>query len=148
MENHQYQTPFGSIKLFLNNQLLTRISFHSDSTLDTLPETHSLFVPITKHLLTDPQRIPHQLIGTEFQKKVWQALLAIPKGETTTYGELAKKLNSHPRAVGQALKRNPLPLLYPCHRVVSQKDLGGFSGETSGKLMTIKQWLLEYEANS
>lgn len=62
-----------------------------------------------------------------FQEKMRQRLLEIPVGETRTYGELAKILETSPRAMGQALGANPLPLLIPCHRVVAANGLGGFS---------------------
>lgn len=71
---------------------------------------------------------PVKVSGTEFQLRVWQALRDVPYGSTISYGELAKRLNTSPRAVGQALKRNPLPLYFPCHRVVGKSSLGGFSG--------------------
>ncbi len=64
---------------------------------------------------------------TIFQHRLRHALLEIPAGHTKTYGELAKILNSGPRAVGQALGANPLPILIPCHRIVAAHGLGGFS---------------------
>lgn len=68
--------------------------------------------------------------GTPFQKKVWDALMEIPYGETVSYGELAKRIG-HPgasRAVGGAVKRNPVPIFIPCHRVVrSDGSLGGYN---------------------
>ena len=68
---------------------------------------------------------PH---GTPFQQALWQALLAIPYGELSTYGELAAALKSAPRAVGGACGRNPIPIIIPCHRVVAAGSLGGYSG--------------------
>lgn len=68
-----------------------------------------------------------EIRGTPFQKRVWEEVRKIPYGETKTYSEIAKKLGTSPRAVGQALSKNPLPLYIPCHRVVSKKGLGGFS---------------------
>ena len=68
-----------------------------------------------------------------FQKKMRQGLLDIPRGETRTYGELAKSLGTAPRAMGQALGANPLPILIPCHRVVSATGIGGFSDGLSWK---------------
>ena len=91
--------------------------------------------------------IKKELQGTEFQKKVWRELEAIPPGRTRTYGELARSLKSSPRAVGNACRRNPVPIFVPCHRVVSAQGTGGFMGETSGKPMVIKRWLLEHEQN-
>jgi len=64
---------------------------------------------------------------TAFQQRLRDALTVIPCGETCTYGDLARVLYSSPRAVGQALGANPLPLLVPCHRVVAATGLGGFA---------------------
>lgn len=75
-----------------------------------------------------------------FQAMLRMALLAIPAGQTRSYGELAAELGSAPRAVGQALGANPLPLLVPCHRVVAAKGIGGFSGG-----LDWKQRLLAFE---
>ncbi len=66
--------------------------------------------------------------GTDFQIRVWRALQAIPYGETMTYGEIALGLKSSARAVGMACGANPLPIIIPCHRVVAETGLGGFSG--------------------
>ena len=63
--------------------------------------------------------------GTEFMNKVWKALEQIPPGQTRTYGELAKLLGTSARAVGNACRNNPYPLIVPCHRVVSANGLGG-----------------------
>lgn len=88
---------------------------------------------------------PHQLNGTEFQIRVWRAMRRIPRGRTLSYGELARRLHSSPRAVGNACRRNPLPLLIPCHRVVAANGLGGFSGKRDGQPLAIKTWLLRHE---
>ena len=69
--------------------------------------------------------------GTPFQQSVWQALLGIPKGQTTTYGALARRLGKAQamRAVGAAVGRNPLSLAVPCHRVLGQDgSLTGYAG--------------------
>lgn len=73
-----------------------------------------------------------KLKGTTFQKKVWSALLKIPKGKTITYKELAKKIGKPKaiRAVANAVGVNPLTVIIPCHRVVrSDGTLGGYSGK-------------------
>ncbi len=62
-----------------------------------------------------------------FQGRLRQALWEVPFGETCSYGELAARLGTAPRAVGQALRANPLPLLVPCHRVVAANGPGGFA---------------------
>ncbi|MDQ6981834.1 MAG: methylated-DNA--[protein]-cysteine S-methyltransferase [Mariprofundus sp.] len=64
---------------------------------------------------------------TPFQARMRVELLAIPAGKVCTYGDLAGKLGTSPRAMGQALGANPLPILIPCHRVVAANGLGGFS---------------------
>ena len=91
------------------------------------------------------QSIPMTLQGTIFQKSVWNELLKIPVGETRTYGEIARKLNSSARAVGNACRKNPIQIIIPCHRVVSAKGLGGYAGETGGIQLEIKRWLLNHE---
>ncbi|MCP4042152.1 MAG: MGMT family protein, partial [Gammaproteobacteria bacterium] len=85
--------------------------------------------------------------GTDHQLRVWNALGEIPPGETMTYGELARHLGSGPRAVGNACRSNPVPIVVPCHRVVSATGLGGFMGDTAGEPMAIKSWLLRHELN-
>lgn len=82
--------------------------------------------------------------GTPFQRDVWDALLSIPSGETRTYKEIAEQIGRPKavRAVGQALNRNPLPVLFPCHRVIgSNGKLTGFAGGLSAKarLLEIEQ---------
>jgi len=85
--------------------------------------------------------------GTEFQQRVWKALQAIPGGETRRYGELAHELGSSARAVANACRANPLPILIPCHRVVASNGPGGYMGETGGLGLAIKQWLLQHETH-
>ena len=89
--------------------------------------------------------VPLDVRGSAFQRRVWRALQQIPAGQTRTYGQLAAQLKSSPRAVGNACRQNPVPLLVPCHRVVAATGLGGFGGETRGKRLAMKRWLLEHE---
>lgn len=87
--------------------------------------------------------LPLNPFGTAFQKKLWKALSDIPYGHTLTYGELAHKIDSGPRAIGGACGRNPIPIIIPCHRVLaSNGKMGGYSG--LGELDT-KQFLLRLE---
>ncbi len=89
--------------------------------------------------------LPLDLHGTDFQKRVWQALLRIRPGEVRTYGDIARELLTSPRAVGNACRRNPIPIIVPCHRVVAANGIGGFSGTTSGRRLEVKRWLLGHE---
>jgi len=84
--------------------------------------------------------------GTEFQISVWQALRAIPHGETRSYGELARSLGrpAASRAVGAANGKNPISIIVPCHRVVGAN--GHLTGYAGG--VPAKRWLLDHEATS
>ena len=86
--------------------------------------------------------------GTAHQNKVWAELLKIPPGETLTYSAIAKKIGSAPRAVGNACRDNPYPLIIPCHRVVAVNGMGGYSGQRHGEFMKLKERLLDYEAKA
>ena len=81
--------------------------------------------------------------GTPFQQRVWRALLAIPYGETRTYGELARALGrpAASRAVGAANGRNPLSIVVPCHRVIAAS--GALTGYAGG--LPAKRWRLDHE---
>jgi len=89
--------------------------------------------------------LPLAEAGTPFQRRVWEAIRAIARGHTLTYGEMARALRSVPRAVGQACGANPFPLVVPCHRVVGAKSVGGFAHHGAGFHIEIKQWLLQHE---
>lgn len=89
--------------------------------------------------------LPYELAGTPFQLKVWRALAAIPPGHPSTYGTLAKQLDTAARAVGQACGANPLPILIPCHRVLAANGLGGFMHASAGMPLNVKTWLLAHE---
>jgi methylated-DNA-[protein]-cysteine S-methyltransferase len=141
-----YTTPFGKIHITLNQNIITHIDFNANEDTSTpLPPTIQQAFDAYFNNKQRAITLPTQLTGTPFQIKVWQTLQTIPAGETWSYGKLAKELGSHPRAIGQACKRNPIPLIYPCHRIVAQNNLGGFAGARKGKLLTIKQWLLTFE---
>ena len=89
--------------------------------------------------------VPLELRGTPFQREVWQALIAIPFGETRTYAQIARQLGNPnaTRAVGAANGRNPVSILVPCHRVIgSSGALTGFAGG-----MNAKAYLLNLEAS-
>ncbi|HYD31817.1 MAG TPA: methylated-DNA--[protein]-cysteine S-methyltransferase [Azospirillaceae bacterium] len=86
--------------------------------------------------------LPLRPAGTAFQLRVWAAMMDIPHGRTATYGDLAQRLLSAPRAVGGACGKNPIPIIIPCHRVVGASGLTGYSG---GQGLSTKVWLLQHE---
>ena len=92
--------------------------------------------------------LPLLIEGTDFQRRVWDAMCAIPRGRTLTYGEMARKLDGEARAVGQACGDNKLPIVIPCHRVVAASGIGGFSHSSGGYLLEAKRWLLMHESSA
>jgi methylated-DNA-[protein]-cysteine S-methyltransferase len=91
--------------------------------------------------------LPLAPVGTRFQQRVWSAISSIPRGHVRTYGDLARLLESAPRAVGQACGANWFPLVVPCHRVTAAGGLGGFgnSDDADGFHLGVKRWLLAHE---
>ena len=89
--------------------------------------------------------LPLAAAGTPYQKRVWQALCAIPYGATRSYLDIVHAAGGSPRSVGQANGRNPIPLIIPCHRVVATTHIGGYSG---GEGLATKRWLLAHEARA
>lgn len=91
--------------------------------------------------------LPLAPVGTAFQQKVWKTISAIPRGDVLTYGEVARIIQSAPRAVGQACGANWYPLVVPCHRVTATGGLGGFANhdDATGFHLGVKRWLLAHE---
>lgn len=87
--------------------------------------------------------LPLHMIGAAFQRRVWEALCAIPYGETTSYGKIAAAIGEpgSARAVGAANGQNPVPIIVPCHRVIGAD--GSLTGYGGG--LPTKRWLLEHE---
>lgn len=151
-ENYQavVNLPFGPVGISMRQGRLTGVAY-----LDPVDETYRQEVPGLSHVLQKIEQyledarsdleLDLELDGTPFQRRVWLALRDIPPGRTLTYGELAQRIGSGARAVGNACRANPCPLVVPCHRVVAAKGLGGFAGERSGRKLEIKRWLLHHE---
>lgn len=141
-------TPLGVVRIHINGRFVTSLDIASGKSLRQRQYT---FDPIYKELqayFANPHHhftLPLQLNGTSFQRQVWRAMQRIPAGQTRTYGEIAQALQSSPRAVGNACRANPIPIIIPCHRVVAANGLGGYSGQTHGRQIDIKRWLLAHE---
>lgn len=145
-----FNTPIGKIGIKTEFEKLISVNY--------LPETVKNFKEkeyFVKEVITQLQAyfsqpqfhftLPINPEGTLLQKEIWHALRNIPKGTTTTYGSLAESLTTNPRVVGNACRKNPIPIIIPCHRVVAANNLGGYSGQTQGDLIKIKKWLLHHE---
>jgi methylated-DNA-[protein]-cysteine S-methyltransferase len=151
----QYQTPIGRVNVTIENGAVTTLRRGQFSLVPCEVRLIKGKDPLAgqvrvalQRFFSQPRRgldIPLQMPGTPFQKRVWRALQKIPPGKVLTYSALARQLHSSARAVGGACRRNPVPLLVPCHRVVSKQGIGGFAGRTEGKEVALKRWLLEHE---
>ncbi len=144
-----FQAPFGTLVIYDDGDVLQRIDFCEEPIAPPRP-TPLTFEVIRqlRQYVSDPSfqfDLPLSMEGTHFQKLVWAQLSAIPNGQVRRYGQLAHDLESSARAIGMACRRNPIPLVVPCHRVVAANGLGGFAGKRDGLMMKIKRWLLEHE---
>src|ERR1700730_2268693 len=150
------KSPVGKLKLVASDNALVAILWEKDSPrrvrLSELVrnDRHPVLVETERQLgeyFSGKRRtfcIDLDLKGTRFQRDVWEALLAIPFGETRSYGQLAKQLGNPraTRAVGAANGRNPVSIIVPCHRVIgSSGKLTGFAGglETKAQLLTLEK---------
>ena len=146
-------SPVGLLRVHTYGDCLTGVEFlgHSKSVHDQNPDVSIEAIRVSLSEYFDSgiikNNIKKMLQGTEYQRKVWDILESIPPGQTRTYGEIAHLLGSSPRAVGNACRKNPVPIFVPCHRVVAAHGAGGFMGKTSGSPLAIKRWLLEHEQN-
>lgn len=143
-------TPFAVLGIRSDGACLSGIDFLPLAET-TLPPSDVFTRRVAEQIaayLRDPGFVfdlPLDLRGTPHQQKVWRMLAAIPRGEVTTYGDIAKAIGSSPRAVGQACGNNPIPIIIPCHRVVSKHGAGGFMHQSGGQALSIKHWLLQHE---
>lgn len=142
------ESPIGKLKLVASDKGLVAILWENDNPrrvrLSELVENnqHPVLVETERQLAQyfagkrTAFSIALDMRGTRFQKDVWEALLAIPFGETRSYGQLANQLGKPraTRAVGAANGRNPLSIIVPCHRVIgSSGKLTGFAGGLDAK---------------
>ncbi|MDB5728400.1 MAG: methylated-DNA--[protein]-cysteine S-methyltransferase [Noviherbaspirillum sp.] len=148
------EAPFGAIGIrvaadadALRELVYLPSQFQEQAPTDRLSERGAEQV---RRYLDDPDfrfDLPMAEAGTTFQRRVWDAISAIPRGEVLTYGQVARQIRSAPRAVGQACGANWFPLVIPCHRVTASGGLGGFAGhdDASGFHLAVKRWLLAHE---
>lgn len=142
--------PFGRVGFMLDGNALMDVSFLDKSAPLSPPRTTQArkVSRVLRSYFSNPDisfRLPLKLSGTAFQQRVWRALRRIPAGRTLSYGALASKLNTSARAVGNACRANPIPIVIPCHRVVASNGVGGFMGKRSGSPLNLKHWLLTHE---
>ena len=156
-KNIVIDSPIGPLYISASDDSISKISFHASSVVinketndvSTIPETSILSE--CKKQLDDYFKgertnftFPIKLNGTEFQQSVWNQLLLIPYGRTTSYMQLSKQIGNTKaiRAVGTANGKNNIAIVIPCHRVIgSNGTLVGYGGE-----LWRKKWLLDHES--
>ena len=146
MNTLTFESPIGFLTLTGTNEALTSICFGTSGYAFNPSPLLIKAVQELREYFDGKRRefdIPLAPEGTEFQKKVWRELQAIPYGETRSYGEIAKAVGSPraSRAVGMANNKNPIPILIPCHRVIGAD--GSLTGYAGG--MEAKKLLLDLE---
>lgn len=144
------QSPFGKIGFNFRDNTLTHLDWlpaESQIKRSKAPGEKDIVMQLEAYFKNPRHQFQIDLApeGSVFQQKVWQAIRDIPSGSIMTYGQLAKHLNSSPRAVGQACRRNPVVIITPCHRVVGATGLGGYTGATKGPQFETKRMLLQHE---
>ncbi len=142
-----FGSPIGKIYLALTEKGLCAVGINEREKdfINTLEKAYNIkpvkddaafseFARLLKRYLNGERlkiEIPLDMKGTNFEKRVWKALLKIPYGRTKSYGEIAREIDlpKGARAVGNACGKNPIPIIAPCHRVVAgDGGLGGYSG--------------------
>ena len=152
----QYDSPLGPLLLTANGRALTGLWINKAPEPGWTPEETPLLraasLWLDAYFRGEDQPIPFPLApaGTPFQKAVWEILLSIPLGQTRTYGSIAREMAGllgkeamSAQAVGQAVGRNPISILIPCHRCVGAK--GQLTGYAGG--LDRKTWLLRHEGH-
>ncbi|NNG67453.1 methylated-DNA--[protein]-cysteine S-methyltransferase [Caldanaerobacter subterraneus] len=147
----RFNSPVGVLTVFSSGKGICRIEFENEKfSLEGFKEGSDFYIEecIRQLDLYFQKRLRNfdvklDLQGTEFQMAVWEEILKIPYGSVVTYGEIARRIGKPKaaRAVGQALNKNPIPIIIPCHRVIgSGGNLTGFGGG-----IEIKKFLLNHE---
>ncbi|MEE9451226.1 MAG: methylated-DNA--[protein]-cysteine S-methyltransferase [Gammaproteobacteria bacterium] len=150
MDKAKVNLAIGKLEIICNDTQLTNIYFLSSASRVLAPQS-TLTKKVCRQLacyFKDPNYqfdLPLNLIGTPLQKKVWKFLTQIASGVTMTYGEAAARLGTHARAIGQACRANPVPIIIPCHRIVAVNGMGGYCGSTRGQQLFLKQYLIAHE---
>jgi methylated-DNA-[protein]-cysteine S-methyltransferase len=145
-------SPIGSLCLTSDGTALTGLYLPTQRCNDSLwirADDFAIFNSarnwLAKYFAGNPGAVEFPIVpaGTEFQRSVWEILLSIPYGESMSYGTIAKRLGEKQsaQAVGQAVGRNPISIIIPCHRVLGAKgQLTGYAGGLENK-----KWLLAHE---
>ena len=146
MSSYVFKSIIGNIELVSSkNRIIAvhRTRKKPNKTEDKLLKRSALQIKMYLARKRQSLNFPTRQMGRRFQNRVWIYLQRIPYGRTTTYGDIAKKLRTSPRAVGGALGKNNLMMTVPCHRVVGSN--GKLTGFTSVGGLSTKRNLLKIE---
>ncbi len=137
-------TPLGPICVTEDNGAITALDWHEALKPKDTPLLRRALAQLAAYFAGERVQfdLPTRVSGTAFQRRVCDAIGAIPHGETRSYGDLARALKVPAQAIGTGCGGNPIPIIIPCHRVLGTSGLGGFSGK--GGVET-KVWLLRHE---
>lgn len=145
MKTRTITSPFGLLTLAEENGKITALHFGGNAANDASPVLDEAETQLREYFAGTRKSfdLPLAPAGTPFQRAVWDALCAIPYGETRTYAQIAAAVGSPKacRAVGMANNRNPIAILIPCHRVIAAS--GSLTGYAGG--LDIKKALLALE---
>lgn len=147
--NRHYETvmtPLGPVTVLADEKAVYRVFYRGYDEAHPSKLTHQAATWITSYFEGSQKKpdFPFRLSGTPFQKRVWETAASIPYGKTASYKTIAQMAGSPKaaRAVGQAMRRNSLPLVIPCHRVIcANGNPGGYDGNQINR----KIWLLHLE---
>jgi methylated-DNA-[protein]-cysteine S-methyltransferase len=140
-----FESPIGPLAVFERDGSIVAVSWNKPKTETETPLLAAAKAQLDGYFFCGLRRFELALApeGSDFERRVWQAMLEIPYGQTRSYGEIANALGGTARDVGAACGRNPIPILIPCHRVMGAGGtLVGYSG---GKGTETKQALLVLE---
>ena len=139
-----YDSPCGRLKIGYTDTAISFVLFTDEKEIGTPSELSELAVSQLREYFAGKREsfeLPLEAQGTDFQKRVWAALLEIPFGETRSYKDIARRIGSPKgfRAIGQANHRNPISIIIPCHRVIAADgSLGGYGGGLENKKLLLE----------
>ncbi len=148
MDKFYYNSPIGSLKIIASENAVDQIQFLTRNFPSSIPKTNygkKIKQELDQYFKGSRSKftLKFKAEGTQFQKDVWNAMKKVKYSKTVSYQDIAKMVHRPKavRAVGTACGRNPLPIVIPCHRIItSDGKLGGYGGGIKKK-----EWLLNHE---
>jgi len=136
------ETWLGCLTLTQENEAITELHWNGTASQAETPLLREACAQLSAYLAGDLKEfdVPLAPKGGDLHQAVFKAMLAIPYGQTRTYGDLARELDTYGQPIGQACGANPIPVIIPCHRILSANGLGGYSGDggTETKIALLK----------